>query len=306
MSYSDYFSFGSGPALEQKTGIDWGGSGLNGIQHFSYNTVGEAKQNKEAAAKFDAQMAGHDATSASYVATLKGIYDGYGKYAQEFGDKAQPIMDALTGDIKGMEGYIKDYGTSLAESKSTFTDGVNLDPSATRTREEYQGNNAASYGKAREKMNQEQAAQGIAPSAGGNRAINLAEAAGSTSAANTAYKDWRTQYNNDIVNKQNGLATYQSLLGKQGDLQGQVMSARGGLISANKDIMQAKIGAGEAQAAGYQDLASLEEARRQETLALGQQQQNNARMNDDLKQQAAAKLTSFDKYASTNGGWINN
>jgi hypothetical protein len=275
------------------------------VMDVSYNYVQDGGQNKKAAEKFDAQMAGHDATTAGYIGTLKGIYDGYAKYAQEFGDKAQPIMDALTGDISGMEGYIKDYGTNLAESKGTFIDGVQLDPSSTRTREEYQGNNAAAYGKAREKLIQEQASQGMAPNSGANRQLTLAEAAGSSGAANTAYKDWRNQYNQDIQAKQNGLATYQSLLGKQGDLQGQVMSARGGLISANKDIMNAKIGADTARASGYQDLASLEEARRQETLALGQQQQSNARQDADLKQQLTAKLTGRDK-SIANGTYVTN
>ncbi|WP_293752420.1 hypothetical protein [uncultured Paraglaciecola sp.] len=49
------------------------------------------------------------------------------------------------------------------------------------------------------------------------------------------------------------------------------------------------------RATGYEGLTSLAEARRQEALGLGQQQQANARSAADIKQQLTAKLTSKDK-----------
>lgn len=55
---------------------------------------------KKAASEFDAIMAGDDATSSAYVSKMKALYDAYGAYAKEFPNEAQPILDALYGDIK--------------------------------------------------------------------------------------------------------------------------------------------------------------------------------------------------------------
>lgn len=306
-TYSNYFSFGSGPSIKTgvKNNVDLGLGGSRWTTgttgNISYDYVSAGQQDEAAAKAFDAIMAGHDAASQAYIDKLTSIYDGYQTYAKEFGDKAQPIIDALTGDIGDMQGYIKKYGDALDESRSTLMDGINIDPSATRTREEYQGNVAANYGRQREQLNQQMASQGINPFAnkGATRDLALSEAAAQTGAANTAYKDWRNQYNDDIKAKQQGQAMYANLLGKQGDLQGQVITARRGVIDANKDVMTAKIGADQARASGLTDLLSLQENRRQEALKLGQQQQENARADADIMQQLGAKLTNRDKWAAS-------
>lgn len=239
----------------------------------------------------DEQMAAHDENTKAYTDKLKSIYDGYSQYAKEYGDKAQPIMDALNGDIKGMEGYIGDYGKTLEDIKPTMMYGINVDPSATRTREEYQGNVAAAYGKSREQQAQQMTSQGMNPYAnsGASRATNLSEAAGRADAGNKAYKDWRTQYNQDVQAKQAGMANYAGLQAKQGDMQGNVMATRNGLIDAQGKIMAAKMGADQAKATGYEGLGSLEEARRAETLGLAQQKQANSRTDQDIFQQMTAK-----------------
>lgn len=305
-SYSSYFNFGSGPELAtgKRTNVDLskgvigpGGWTSDRFGDVTFQYVKDGQQDKKAADAFDAIMAGHDAASQAYVSKLTSIYDGYAQYAKDFGDAAKPIMDALGGDIEEMQGYIKDYGNVLDEVRPTMMDGIRVDPSATRTREEYQGNVAAAYGKQKEQTANQLAAQGVNPyiNKGATRDLSLAQAAAMTGAANTAYKDWREGYNRDIGTKAELQGKYAGLVGQKGALQGQVMQARGGLIDANKSIMDAKIGAGQAQAAGVEGLLTLQEARRSEALKLGQQQQENMRYQDDMKQQLNAKLTKADK-----------
>ena len=303
MSYSESFDFGSGPSLKSQNVKGWGltyegrTAPVMGLKTFAINTLKNGQQDAKAAKAFDAIMAGHDAASQAYINQLTGIYNGYQKYAEEFGDSAKPIMEALTGDIGEMQGYIKDYGNVLDEVRPTMMDGIRVDPNATRTREEYQGNAAAAYGKQKDQAAQQMAAQGLNPYAnkGASRDMALSQAAAMTDAGNKAYKDWREGYNRDIGTKAALQGQYAGLVGQKGALQGQVMQARGGLIDANKSIMDAKISAGQAQAAGLSDLLSLQENRRQEALSLAQQQQENARYQDDMKQQLNAKLTASDK-----------
>jgi hypothetical protein len=215
-------------------------------------------------------------------------------------------MEALTGDIEDMQGYIKEYGTTLDEIKPTMMDGINIDPSATRTREEYQGNVMAAFEKQREQQKQQQQSQGMNPYAnkGASRAASLGVASAMSDAGNKAYSNWRTQYNQDVQAKQRGQGIYAGLLADKGAMEGQIMQARGGLIDANKSIMDAKIGAGQARAAGVSDLLSLAENRRAEALKLGQQQQENARQDADIQQQLEAKLTKRDKFIkNARFGW---
>jgi len=249
-------------------------------------------------------MQGHDKTSNDYVNRLKTIYDGYQSYSEEFGKSAKPIMDALSGDIKEMQNYIGDYGKLLGEIRPTMMDGVKVDPSATRTREEYTGNVAAAYGKQREQLNQQMASQGMNPYAnkGASRDLALSEAGARTNAANTAYKDWRSQYNQDMATKANLQGQYAGLVGQKAGMYGDIMSARSGLLGANESIMNAKLNAGQAQASGYENLLSLSENRRQEALALAQQKQENQRYKDDVSQQLNAKLTSGDKFWAAKAG----
>ena len=121
MSYSESFDFGSGPSLKSQNVKGWGltyegrTAPVMGLKTFAINTLKNGQQDAKAAKAFDAIMAGHDAASQAYINQLTGIYNGYQKYAEEFGDSAKPIMEALTGDIGEMQGYIKDYGNVLDE-----------------------------------------------------------------------------------------------------------------------------------------------------------------------------------------------
>lgn len=294
VSYSSYFSFGNGPSIQTREvpnknySAAFDSFGPTETQRY----VDNGNQDTAAANAFDAIMAGHDATSNNYVKKLQSIYDGYAKYAKDFGDKAQPIMDALGGDITDMQGYIQDYGKNLADIKDTMLNGIMVDPNATRTREEYQGNLAAAYGKQREQQKQSMESQGLNPYAnkGADRQASQNLAAGMTNAGNTAYSDWRKQYNSDIQAKQQAAGTYGGLLANQAGMQGTVMQARGGLIDDNKSIMDAKIGADQARANGTEGLLSLAENRRSEALKLAQQQQENQRQNADITQQLQAKI----------------
>lgn len=292
--YSSYFDFGSGPALENaRSFVVQGGIGSVSMGNVDFQRVTDGRKNNKADSAFNALMAGHDATSAQYTAKLNSLYDAYGKYAKDYGDKAQPIIDALTGDIKDMQGYVKDYGNTLGEIKDTMMNGINVDPNASRTKEEYQGNLAAAYGKQREQQIQNMQSQGLNPysNQGADRQASLQFAAGSTDVANKAYDDWRKGYNADMQAKQRGQAMYAGLQSKQGELQGQVMQGRGGLLNATKSIYDANMTSGQAQQSVTTDLMSQENSRRAEALALGQQQQANARTNADLKQQMQAKLS---------------
>lgn len=290
MSYSDSYSFGTGPTL----GSYWKAPPLGS----DYRTPGNhqyvkgAKQDKKAASEFDAIMAGHDATSAAYVSQLKALYDGYGQYAKDYGTKAQPIIDALTGDIKGLENYRGDYEKTLGSIKDNMLNGINLDPSSTNTRERYQGTVAAANAQAAEQQKQQMQSQGLNPYAnsGASRATSLAGAASLADAGNKAYADWHTQYNTDVQAKQQGQASYAGLQSKLGDMQNNIMAGRGNVLNVHKSIYDANMGSDQAKATGYEGLASLAEARRAETLKLGQQKENNARMNNDLQQQLRAKL----------------
>lgn len=305
-SYSSYFDFGSGPSISSANKDMSADSGGNYRGTYQYSYVKDAQQDEKAAKAFDDIMRGHDAASQKYINQLTGIYNGYQKYAEEFGDAAKPIMEALSGDIAEMQGYIKDYGNVLDEVRPTMMDGIRVDPSATRTREEYQGNVAANYGKQKEQIAAKLASQGINPyvNKGASRDMALSQAAAMTNAANTAHKDWREGYNRDIGIKAALQGQYAGLIGNKSAMQGQVMQARGGLIDVNKSLMDAKIGAGQAKAAGLSDLLSLQENRRQETLSLAQQQQENARYQDDMKQQLEAKIPSRDKFiANATFGW---
>jgi hypothetical protein len=305
MAYSDSYSFGTGPTMGSYFKPQPYGSDYRTPTQFQY--VIRGKQDKKAANAFDAIMAGHDASSAAYVSQLKALYDGYGQYAKDYGTKAQPIIDALTGDIKGLENYRGDYEKTLAGIKDNMLNGINLDPNSTNTRERYQGNVAAANAQVAEQQKQQMQSQGLNPYAntGASRATSLAGAASLADAGNKAYADWHTQYNTDVQAKQAGQATYAGLQSKLGDMQNNIMAGRGNVLNANKSIYDANMGSDQAKATGYEGLASLAEARRAETLKLGQQKENNARMDNDIKQQQYAKLKPNELTNQTNMDFLN-
>jgi hypothetical protein len=273
-----------------------------------FQYVIKGKRDKKADSELNGIMAVHDATTAAYTSKLKALFDGYGQYAKDYGAKAQPIIDALTGDIKGLEGYRGDYEKTLNGIQDNMLNGINLDPSATRTREEYQGNVAAANAQATEQQKQQMQSQGLNAYAntGASRANSLAGAAGLADAGNKAYSDWHKQYNADVVAKQNGQASYAGLQSKLGDMQNNIMAGRGNVLNANKSIYDANMQSGQATATGYEGLASLEEYRRAEALKLGQQQEANARTNDDIEQQLRAKLTPDELTNQTTRDWLSN
>lgn len=305
MAYSDSFNFGTGPSLETRVGYNSGGQWqLPG--YTTYDAINPGQQDEKAAADLNRKMAAHDAASASYTKKLKALYEDYNKYATTYGDQAQSINDALAGDIEGLQGYIGDYKNTLNDIKSNMMDGVNLDPSATNTREIYQGNVAAQFGKAREKQKQEALSQGLNPysNTGANRANSLAEAASLADAGNKAYTDWRSQYNNDVQAKQRGQSQFATLQAGLGTMHNGVMSGRGMMLNTDKSIFDAKMKANEFKATGYEGLSSLQEARRSETLGFAQQKQNNAQTYNDLMQQTKAKQDPLSARYQASGGSI--
>jgi hypothetical protein len=288
-NYSSFYDFSGGPQLKQKA-TPYMNYGMNGLMRHTDGYSVEQGQQLGADA-FDAMMAGYDNKSAGYADQLTALYKGYGQYAKEYGDKAQPIIDALNGDIPQMESYIKNYGSNLDEIKDTMNNGINLDPSATRTREQYQGNVAAANAKATDLQKQQMNSQGLNPYAntGATRATNLAGAASMADAANKAYADWHTQYNTDVQAKQKGMAGFADLQSRQTDAQSKLMEGRGLILGANKSIMDANIAASKDEATGMEGLASVNESRRAEALKLGQQQQENAANTADLTNQWISK-----------------
>ena len=89
-------------------------------------------------------------------------------------------------------------------------------------------------------------------------------------AGNKAYMDWRSQYNKDIQAKQQGQATYASLQSNLGQMESGVMTGRGMMLNADKSVFDANMGANLAKSTGIEGLASVQEARRAETLKLAQ------------------------------------
>lgn len=291
-NYSSFYDFSGGPKLKT---VSTSGGPDQRWRTITGNIVTNGEGGDGSA--FDAMMAGFDAQSAGYADQLTALYKGYGQYAKEYGDKAQPIIDALNGDIPQMESYIKSYGSNLDEIKDTMNNGINLDPSATRTREQYQGNVAAANAKATDLQKQQMNSQGLNPYAntGATRATNLAGAASMADAGNKAYADWHTQYNTDVQAKQKGMAGFADLQSRQADAQSKLMEGRGLVLGANKSIMDANIAASKDQATGMEGLASVNESRRAEALKLGQQQQENAANKTDLTNQLLSKLTADEK-----------
>jgi hypothetical protein len=289
--------------------LQYGGYGVGSFRD-TYNAVEQdpvaAEKAKAQSNAFDMIMAGLDNQSNQFSDKLRGIYEGYSNYAKEYGAKAQPVIDALSGDIAGMDGYIKDYGKTLAEVKDTMLNGIQVDPNATRTREQYQGGVAAAYAKTAEQQRHDMESQGLNPYAntGATRQTALAQSAAMADADNQAYSDWRTQYNKDMQAKGQMAGAYAQLEGKRVDMQGQLMGGRSSLLGAQKSIFDANLGASQATASGYENLQSIAEQRRQEQLALAQQAQAAAAQDNDLKQQQEAKLTSKDLWYQANGSFL--
>jgi hypothetical protein len=301
MGYSQYFDFSSGPEL--KTGTSkWIKAGALPIK-VTYNYVSDGMDNKEANDAFDKIMAGHDATTQKYVNTLKSIYDNYEQYSKDYEGNVKPIIDALGGDIESMDSYISEFENSLSKNKDAFLNGIAIDPNAARTRAEYTGAVSDQYRTSREKLKRDMASQGLNPYAntGADRELELKRAEAMGMASGKAYSDWRQGYNRDKQAQQAATGTYLGLMGRAGDMRGSILNARAGIGDMYKGVLNSKLAASKERATGYEGLTSLAEARRQEALSLAQQQQENVKRKNDIKQQLSAKLTSRDKNIAAHG-----
>ena len=308
MSYSQYFNFGSDPTIQKVkagyTGYQSGRRFTSGNRQLYRDKVTAGRADEEANEAFDLIMAGHDATTAQYTNTLKSIYDGYGKYAEDYDGQIQPLIESLTGDIANMEGYIENYNDILIQNKDTFLNGIVLDPNANRTRAEYTGAVADQFDNARKTAKHRMTSQGLNPyeNKGAEREHALERAQSLGSAERQAYTDWRESYNRDKERQQNATGKFIDMQGRAIEGQGSIIDARRSIGGFYGDVMNAKIGADKERASGYENLASLSEARRQEALGLGQQQQENARYKADITQQLSAKLKNGgSRYTNRNG-----
>ncbi len=219
-------------------------------------------------------LEGYDEQSQALQGKLRSIYDGYTGSYEEMEGNIRPIMDLIEQDIGSFEDYIGDYEGLVSGMQGDFLDSVIIDPSATRTRGEYMGNVAAQYDAAEGAMRRQAIQQGQNPFAnrGAQRSFALDRAGAMAGAANQAYGDWREAYNRDIQSQQAANEAYADLVGRQGEMYGDLIRARGGLINAEKGILDTRLAAQEARARGYEGLAGLTEERRREALELGQKQ----------------------------------
>ena len=301
IDYGSSFNFGGGPRIVDKKGV-FAGKSLS--RTATYQDIEQGQQDKGLANALNEQMAGHNAKTDDYLNQLDALLGGYNLYAQEYGDKAKPLIDFMNSDLAALQGHVDKYSQTLNQVAPSMLNGIKIDPSATRTREEYQGNVAKAFGKQREQLMQSMAGQGLNPhgNTGAARQLALSEAATSASEGNRAFSDWKRQYNNDMATKGQLAGQYAGLVSQQAGLQNNVMQGRGRILDAEKSVIDAKMGASQMQQAGLESKMGLQESRRQETLGLAQQAQNNARTNADINQQLQAKLTKDDKRLAAGKG----
>ncbi len=275
MAWGDFFG-GSNPTWETETRQSWRGRS---------GSLGPAWQTQERrVAKpgssggwgggrnpLDDLLKGFDKESAALTDKLKTIYDGYTGSYEELEGKVSPIMDLIEQDIGKFEDYIGDYEGLISGMEGDFLDSIIIDPSATRTRGEYMGNVAAQYDQAQAAQRRQAIQQGINPYAnrGAQRSMALDRAGAMAGAANQAYGDWRDQYNTDIQRQQQANAMYADLFGQKGQMYGDLLRARGGLLEGHRGLHDSKLAAEMARAGGYEGLLGMSENRRQQALDLG-------------------------------------
>lgn len=233
--------------------VDWGGKSSNPL---------------------DDLLAGYDRESAALTDKLKSIYDSYTGSYEELEGKVQPIMDLIEGDIGKFEDFMGDYEGLVSGMEGDFLNSIIIDPNASRTRAEYMGNVASQYDQAEAAQRRSAIQQGINPYAnrGGAREMALQRAGDLAGAANQAYGDWREQYNRDIQRQQAANEAYAGLYARRGDMYGDLLGARSGMLNAQRGLMDTRLAAQQARAQGYEGLLGLEQQKRQQALELGQQQ----------------------------------
>lgn len=237
-------------------------------------------------------LEGYDEESDALMGKLRSIYDGYTGSYNEMEGNIRPIMDMIEQDITKFEDYIGDYEGLVSGMEGDFLDSIVIDPSATRTRGEYMGNVAAQYDQAEAAQRRQAIQQGQNPydNRGAKRSMALERAGAMAGAANTAHKDWREAYNRDIQSQQQANEAYAGLVGRQGDMRSNLLAARGGLISTEKGLLDSKLTADQARAAGYEGLTGLTENRRQQAIELGQKQAEAGRLAKSETNQLKASL----------------
>jgi hypothetical protein len=295
MAYSDSFQFGSDPTLKVTPNMGGTFGGWIGNNY----SINPGQQNTGAANSFNSIMSGIDNTSNGYVSQLQDLYNQYGTNAAGYQANVQPIAQAIGTDITGMTNTNQAYQKTLDEIAPTMLNGIQVDPNASNTRNQYMGAVADQNKGAEQAMQQNSASQGQNPYAntGANREFALANGAGMANASNKAYNDWRTQYNTDMTNKGNLAASYAGLQSNLGAMENNVVNARGTQAGIYGGILGAQNTATGAQAQGAQDLLSYEQQQKQIQLQLAQQQQNNAQRANEI----AANLQSKYGFGAGNG-----
>jgi len=274
MAYSDFFS-GGVPTVENKmtkernTSDSWF---LDNDDYlfYSQDVIKDSKSGNDFEG-LDEILAGNDQVSDQYISSIKSIYDGLGSNFSKYEGQMLPLIDLMSGDIDRMVESVDDYASRIHGMEDVFMNGITLDPSATRTREEYMGNVASQFAGAEDAMRRDMASQGQNPygNTGSTRGFQLARAAATADAGNQAYTDWRKQSNQDAQAKQQAAMGYANLLGNVPGFNAQIMGARGNQGSMYTDLYRSKNESDIAKAQGFGDLLQLNEARRTENLELG-------------------------------------
>lgn len=237
-------------------------------------------------------LEGYDEESDALMGKLRSIYDGYTGSYNEMEGNVRPIMDMIEQDITKFEDFIGDYEGLVSDMEGDFLDSIIIDPSATRTRGEYMGNVAAQYDQAEAAQRRQAIQQGQNPYAnrGAQRSMALDRAGAMAGAANTAHKDWREAYNRDTQSQQQANEAYAGLVGRQGGMYGDLLSARGGLVDAEQGLLDSRLDAEQARGSGYEGLLGLTENRRQQAIELGQKQAEAGRLAKSEANQLKASM----------------
>lgn len=217
-------------------------------------------------------LTGATKESDALMAKLKTIYDSYEGAIGNYEGDMKPIMEALNGDIAGLNEYMKGYQSLLQEIKPGMLGGINVEAGPEQRRAQYMGSVASQYGQAEDAQRRQMASQGMNPYAnkGASRSMALDRAGALAGASNQAYSDWHQQHNKDVAQQQAATANYAGLYGKQGDWYGDIFKARAALGGMWGNIYDTRLKAAMARGAGYEGLVGVQEQRRAQAMQ-GQQ-----------------------------------
>ena len=299
--YGNYFDFSGGPTLGYNYTYAPGDAGI-ASGYVATPVVNQGVKNQSATNQFNSVMAGYQSTASDYVNQLQNIYTAYGDYAKQYGEEAQPIIDAMTGDISTLKTDTGNYGKVLSQIQPLMTNGISL-PNAANVQNQYMANEASQLNASEQsqKMNAESQGQNPYANTGANRANSLARASGMADAANSGYNAWQSQYNTAVEAQQSADANFAGLTGNKATLDSSVVNSENNLLGANKSILDANNTALGGQSNTTQALLGYNENQQAQQLALGQQEVANAQHNADITQQLQAKMPNGGKLTSING-----